>query len=94
MSPDPTDGLAIMAVAIAVLIPLINITCIVVLAAFSPSKASIGRVLGTLSRNPLVQACVIGLTLNIGGITLPLPLPTAILLPSRWAAMPISMRTS
>ena len=78
MSPDPTDGLAIMAVAIAVLIPLINITCIVVLAAFSPSKASIGRVLGTLSRNPLVQACVIGLTLNIGGITLPLPVADAL----------------
>lgn len=72
------DGLAIMAVAIAVLIPLINITCIVVLAAFSPSKASIGRVLGTLSRNPLVQACVIGLTLNIGGITLPLPVADAL----------------
>ncbi|MCX7565736.1 AEC family transporter [Sulfitobacter sp. F26169L] len=64
-------GIAIMAVAIAVLIPLINITCIVVLASFGPSKASVSKILNTLMRNPLVQACVIGLTLNLGGISLP-----------------------
>lgn len=69
-----TDGLAILAVAIAILIPLINVTCIVVLAAFGPSKASVGKVLNTLSRNPLVQACIIGLALNITGTSLPLPL--------------------
>lgn len=67
-------GLALMAVAIAVLIPLINITCIVVLAAFGPSKASVSKVLTTLSRNPLVQACVIGLTLNLSGVSLPVPI--------------------
>lgn len=67
-------GLALMAVAIAVLIPLINITCIVVLAAFGPSKASVSKVLTTLSRNPLVQACVIGLTLNLSGVSLPAPI--------------------
>ncbi|MEQ6203096.1 AEC family transporter [Sulfitobacter sp. HNIBRBA2951] len=65
-------GLAVMAVAIAVLIPMINITCIVVLASFGPSKASVGKVLSTLMRNPLVQACAVGLTLNIGGFSLPL----------------------
>lgn len=67
-------GLAVMAVAIAVLIPIINITCIVVLASFGPSKASVGKVLSTLMRNPLVQACAVGLTLNIGGFSLPLPM--------------------
>ncbi|MEH6831614.1 MAG: AEC family transporter [Sulfitobacter sp.] len=72
-----SGGLALMAVAIAVLIPLINITCIVVLAAFGPSKASVSKVLNTLSRNPLVQACVIGLTLNITGISLPVPVAEA-----------------
>lgn len=66
-------GIAIMAVAIAVLIPLINIICIVVLAAFGPSKASVAKVLGTLIRNPLVQACAIGLTLNMSGVSLPQP---------------------
>ena len=71
-------GLAILAVAIAVLIPLINITCIVVLAAFGPSKASVAKVLSTLLRNPLVQACVIGLALNIRGMSVPLPLADAL----------------
>lgn len=66
-------GIAVMAIAIAVLIPLINITCIVVLASFGPSKASISRILNTLIRNPLVQACAIGLTLNLSGVSLPVP---------------------
>lgn len=73
-----TGGIALMAVAIAVLIPLINITCIVVLASFGPSKASLSKVLNTLMRNPLVQACVIGLTLNLSGISLPLPVADAL----------------
>lgn len=71
-------GLALMAVAIAVLIPLINIVCIVVLAAFGPSKASVSKVLNTLSRNPLVQACVIGLALNLTGLSLPMPVLDAL----------------
>jgi predicted permease len=73
-----TGGIAVLAVAIAVLIPLINITCIIVLAAFGPSKASVSKILNTLSRNPLVQACVIGLTLNISGFSLPQPLEEAL----------------
>ena len=71
-------GLALMAVAIAVLIPLINITCIVVLAAFGPSKASVSKVLNTLSRNPLVQACIIGLALNLTGVSVPVPVLDAL----------------
>ncbi len=66
-------GIGVMAIAVAVLIPLINITCIVVLAWFGPSKASISRILNTLIRNPLVQACVIGLALNLSGLSLPVP---------------------
>ncbi len=72
-----TGGMAVMAVAIAILIPLINVTCIVVLASFGPSKASVSRILNTLIRNPLVQACAIGLTLNISGVTLPTPISDA-----------------
>ncbi len=73
-----SGGLALMAVAIAILIPLINITCIVVLAAFGPSKASVSKVLTTLSRNPLVQACAIGLVLNLSGVSLSLPVIDAL----------------
>lgn len=73
-----TGGIAIMAVAIAILIPLINVTCIVVLAWFGPSKASLFKVLNTLARNPLVQACVIGLSLNMTGVSLPVPVTDAL----------------
>jgi len=73
-----TGGIALMAIAIAVLIPMINIICIIVLAAFGPSRASVGKVLGTLSRNPLVQACVIGLALNFSGVSLPVPVADAL----------------
>lgn len=68
-----TGGIAILAVAIAILIPLINVICIVVLASFGPSDANASKVLNTLMRNPLVQACVIGLMLNITGVSLPSP---------------------
>lgn len=72
------DGIAVLAVAIALLIPLINIICIVVLASFGPSKASVGRILYTLVRNPLVQACAVGLLLNFGGLSLPQPVTDAL----------------
>lgn len=71
-------GLAMLAVAIAVLIPMINMICIIVLAAFGPSKASVSKVLNTLVRNPLVQACVIGLALNLSGVSLPVPVVEAL----------------
>lgn len=67
-------GIAILAVAIALLIPLINILCIVVLARFGPAQASLSQILRTVLYNPLVQACAVGLGLNIGGFSLPAPL--------------------
>ena len=68
-----TGGIALLAVAIAVLIPLINVVCILVLATFGPAKARFGKVMGTLVRNPLIQACVIGLLVNLSGVQLPPP---------------------
>ncbi|KEJ91050.1 AEC family transporter [Sulfitobacter donghicola] len=68
------DGIAILAIAIAVLVPMVNVTCIVVIASFGPSKASFSRIFNTLIRNPLVQACAIGLTLNLSGLSLPEPI--------------------
>ncbi|MEQ6249680.1 AEC family transporter [Sulfitobacter sp. HNIBRBA3233] len=68
-----TGGIALLAVAIAVLIPLINIICIVVLASFGPARASVRRIFGAVARNPLVQACAIGLALNLLDVSLPAP---------------------
>ena len=63
----------ILGVAIAVSIPLINVTCILVLASFGPSRTSLRQVLRVLLRNPLILACICGLTLNLGGIGLATP---------------------
>ncbi|WP_299562560.1 AEC family transporter [uncultured Sulfitobacter sp.] len=66
-----SGGIALLAVAIAVLIPLINVICILVLASFGPARPSLGKVIGTLVRNPLIQACVAGLIINVSGVSLP-----------------------
>ncbi|QUJ76356.1 AEC family transporter [Sulfitobacter albidus] len=65
------DGIAVLAIAIALLIPTINVACIVVLAALGPAQAGPGQIARTVSRNPLVIACAIGLALNLSGVTLP-----------------------
>lgn len=65
------DGIAILAVAIALLIPLINILCIVILASFGPARLRLSQIAGTVLRNPLVQACAVGLALNLSGFSLP-----------------------
>lgn len=71
-------GLEVIAVAIAILIPTINILCILVMAGYGPGSATLGGVVSTVLRNPLVQACVIGLALNFGKVTLPQPIFDAI----------------
>jgi hypothetical protein len=64
-------GLTLAAVAIAVLIPLINILCVTVLVV---SAHSDGRnwpsVLQEVIRNPLILACAGGILLNVSGIGL------------------------
>lgn len=66
-------GLILIAVAFAVLIPVINVVNIVVLAAFGPGKASIGGVTLIIAKNPLVQGCLIGLAINLSGLSVPRP---------------------
>jgi predicted permease len=66
-------GLGVLAVGIALLIPVINVSCILILTGFGPEKRSPLQVLSTLIRNPLVQACFIGLALAFGDVTLPQP---------------------
>jgi malonate transporter len=66
-------GLAVLAVAIALLIPVINISCILVLTGFGPTERSAALVVKTLVKNPLVQACAVGLLLSFSGVSLPQP---------------------
>ncbi len=64
-------GLALIAVAMAVLIPLINVANIVVLAAFGTGRASLSGIVTTIVRNPLVQGSLLGLAVNFFAVPLP-----------------------
>jgi len=69
-----SDGLVLVAVAMAVLIPLINVANIIVLAIYGTAEASASSMVKHVLKNPLVQACSIGLAINLSGVTLPVPM--------------------
>lgn len=66
-------GSTLAALAIAILIPLVNILCVGVLTRHagihSPTPWNMLR---ALMRNPLILACLLGILLNISGLGLPL----------------------
>ena len=67
---DP--GLALASVAMVAIIPLVNVFSVSVLAHYaSPEKRSVGAIVMTVVRNPLIWACAIGLALNVAHLPLP-----------------------
>src|SRR6201993_3189880 len=65
-------GLALASVAMVTIIPLVNVFSVAVLAHYaSPKKRSIGSIVMTVVRNPLIWACAIGLVLNVTHLPLP-----------------------
>lgn len=65
------EALALVALAMAVLVPFLNIINIVVLAAYGTARPSLKGIVMISVRNPLLQSCAIGLVLNFSGLTLP-----------------------
>lgn len=68
------EGILMIAVVMAFLIPLINIVNIIMLSAYGPGETSAKVIAMTILKNPLVQACAIGLTLSISGLSIPGPI--------------------
>lgn len=65
-------GLALAAVALASMIPLINVLSVAVLARYAPNAPSkLRQVLLHLLRNPFIWACVLGVLVNMSGVSLP-----------------------
>ncbi|PWW39061.1 AEC family transporter [Chromohalobacter israelensis] len=84
-------GATVAAVAVALMVPLANILCVGgFIAAGTLGASSLGRSLAALARNPLILACVIGITLNLSGIGLPGWLGGAVELTGR-AALPLGL---
>ncbi|MBC6443580.1 MAG: AEC family transporter [Rhodobacteraceae bacterium] len=69
-------SVALIAVGVAVLIPLINVTNIGVLAAFGPARRSLREAGAAVVKNPLVISCAVGTVLNLTGLPIPDPLHT------------------
>jgi predicted permease len=66
------QGLAIAAVALASMIPPINVLSVVVLARYAPnSPAKVMQVLVHLLRNPFIWACAFGILINLIGLPIP-----------------------
>jgi malonate transporter len=65
-------GLALASVAMVAIIPLVNVFSVSVLAHYASSKKqSVGAIVMTVARNPLIWACAIGLALNVAHVPLP-----------------------
>lgn len=70
-------GLALAAVAVAVMVPIANVVSVTVLTRYAgATPAGPAAIAKLLSKNPLILACVAGIALNVTGIGLPGPLAT------------------
>ena len=66
-------GVTLFAVAIALAIPLLNVMCVLTLVRYGNhgQGTSLRHQLLFLAKNPLIIACLVGIALNIAGITVP-----------------------
>lgn len=75
------SGLAVSAVIIAFMIPLLNVFCVLVFSFHAGGSPGLRPVVSNLLRNPLILASVLGMLLNFSGIGMPLAIrPVAELL--------------
>ncbi|HUM92820.1 MAG TPA: AEC family transporter [Candidatus Competibacter sp.] len=66
-----TEGGTVAALVMAIMIPLINMLCVLVLVAHVGGAVTVGGVVRGLVTNPLILACLLGIGLNVTGIGLP-----------------------
>jgi len=78
-------GLTTITIAMAFLIPFINIVNIAALATLLAGRFSLWKVLKTIALNPLIIASGIGLALNFGNIPLPAAIDTTLEMTARAA---------
>ncbi|MFY0665989.1 MAG: AEC family transporter [Natronospirillum sp.] len=67
-----SSGLALAAVIMALMIPLLNVLCVSVFAFYAgDERASVLSTVTAIGKNPLILGCVAGIVLNVTGIGLP-----------------------
>lgn len=67
------QGYGLVAACMAALIPVINVGLVIVMARYGSATASIKAVALSVLKNPIVQACALGLAFNLLGVPLPSP---------------------
>lgn len=67
----PAEALAIAAIVLAIMIPIVNLLCILVFSLFTEQKKSMTSVLLSTLKNPLIVGCLIGIFISVAGIQLP-----------------------
>ena len=80
-----SEGIVIAAVITAVMIPQLNLYSVLAFAFTSDRTFSLTRLLLALLRNPLILACLLGITLSLSGAGLPRPLASVLELLGRMA---------
>ncbi|SHF28891.1 hypothetical protein SAMN02745148_02239 [Modicisalibacter ilicicola DSM 19980] len=84
-------GTTTAAVAVALLVPVVNVLCVAsFVAAGTLGPSSVTKSLSALARNPLILACLGGILLNLSGIGLPGWSEKAVTLLGR-AALPLGL---
>ncbi len=65
------EGLYLAAVFITVMIPMVNILCVMVLVRYGGQKSGWYWIFATVIKNPLIIACLTGMAFNLLGLQLP-----------------------
>lgn len=84
------QGLALVAIAVAVMVPLANLLCVIVLMRNNGQAAGIAMLARQLATNPLILACLAGIAAQAMGVTLPKAATTTIDLLGK-AALPLGL---
>lgn len=64
-------GVAVAAVILAVMVPLLNFLCVLIFSLYTRKDAGYLSAVRAIIKNPLIIACFIGIFLNLSGIGLP-----------------------
>lgn len=79
------------AVAMSLMIPLINLLCILIFAVWGGKEITgIGGVLKAIVKNPLIVACVVGITFNMTGVSFH-PIVEGMINPLSTLALPMGL---
>lgn len=64
-------GIVHAAIITAVMIPMLNLLCVLAFSSLATQRAGVRRVLRTLATNPLILSCLLGISLSLTGLGLP-----------------------